>query len=158
MTGAAAKGYSAYVLRALEEVEGIAGLAAKGCRNPWRVEVGLTELLVNAVEHGNLAIGCERKRELLTRGEWEAEISRRLALPEFAGRSVRLSRTCAEGRWTFEISDDGAGFDSRPFLDHDASRSASPNGRGIALARGLAFPDLHYLDAGTRLRFSVEAD
>jgi anti-sigma regulatory factor (Ser/Thr protein kinase) len=128
-----------------------------GCRNSWRVEMGLTELLVNAVEHGNLAIGCERKQALLKRGEWEAEISRRLALPEYAERNVRLSRTLAEGRWTFEISDDGAGFDSRPFFVHDAGRSALPNGRGIALVRGLAFPDLHYLDSGSRLRFTVEA-
>lgn len=156
MTGSVVQGNCAYELRTLEEVGAIAGLAAIGCRNPWRVEMGLTELLVNAVEHGNLAIGCERKQALLERGKWESEISRRLEMPEYAGRRVRLSRTSVDGQWTFEISDDGAGFDARPFLLHDAGRSASPSGRGIALARGLAFPDLHYLGAGNRLRFTVE--
>lgn len=147
-----------YVFRTLDEARRVAAEAAAACADRWRVEMALAELLVNAVEHGNLGIGTGRKAELLRAGDWEAEVARRLALPEFSGRSAWLLRERTDRAWRFEIGDEGAGFDWRACLGPDAARSAEPNGRGIALARRLAFADLHYLEPGNRLRCSVPLD
>ena len=48
----------------------------------------------------------------------------------------------------FTICDDGEGFDWRPFLDMPSSNADHINGRGIALARKLAFPQLAFRDGG----------
>ena len=54
------------------------------CPDPEAVIIGLTELLVNAVEHGNLGITYEDKTALNAAGTWDTEVRRRLALPENA--------------------------------------------------------------------------
>jgi signal transduction histidine kinase len=146
-----------FTLRTLEEARSVADVAAVVCADRWRVAQALTELLVNAVEHGSLGIGNARKTALLGEGGWEAEIARRQSQPEFAHRRVRLTRERSGGVWLFSIEDEGEGFDWRPFMTPDPTRSAAPNGRGIVLARQLAFSDLTYLGAGNRLRCSAPA-
>jgi len=144
-----------FSLRTVEEARAVAEEAASVCADRWRVTQALTELLVNAVEHGNLGLGNVAKTALLKQGRWEAEVARRLAQPEYAHRHVRLVREHGAERWHFEIEDEGEGFDWRPFLVSDPARSSAPNGRGILLARQLAFGDLTYLGAGNRLRCSA---
>jgi len=46
------------------------------------------------------------------------------------------------------VRDEGPGFRWREFLELDPSRAFAPNGRGIALARELAFSGLEYKDPG----------
>ena len=45
-----------FVLQTLEEAEAVAGLLALGARDAETVAMGLAELLVNGIEHGNLGI------------------------------------------------------------------------------------------------------
>lgn len=142
-------------LRALDEAREAAREAAAVCADPSRVEPGLLELLVNAIEHGNLGIDHARKAELLAGGQWEAEVAGRLDMPAFRERKVVLSAWVMAGGWCFEIADDGAGFDWRPWLAADPARAAAPNGRGIALARSLCFDELYFLPPGNRVRALV---
>lgn len=144
-----------FTLRTPAEARAVAEEAARVCADRWRVAQALTELLVNGIEHGNLGFGHARKTALLHEGRWDEEVARRLAQPECARRRVRLTRERGADVWLFEIEDDGAGFDWQPFMAPDPARSAAPNGRGIALARQLAFSDLAYLGAGNRLRCSA---
>ncbi len=58
--------------------------------------MGLSELLVNAIEHGNLEIGYDEKSRLLQSEGWQGEIDRRLALPEYTDQTkedVKLLNT-----------------------------------------------------------------
>ena len=48
----------------------------------------------------------------------------------------------------FLIRDQGNGFDPEPYLNLNPARSVEPHGRGIAIARMLAFPDLVFLEGG----------
>jgi anti-sigma regulatory factor (Ser/Thr protein kinase) len=141
-------GVASYEIRTLLEAKALATALAAAYPDPERVVIGLTELLVNAVEHGNLGISFHEKAELLDRGAWQEEIERRLGLPELAGRRVRVTLVRADGEITATIRDEGDGFDWRPYLDPDPERVLDANGHGIAIARGVCFDDVAYQGKG----------
>ena len=71
-----------FTFRTLAEAESLAAFMANCFPEPERVLPGLGELLVNAIEHGNLGIGYEKKTELVELGIWRSEIERMQNLPE----------------------------------------------------------------------------
>ena len=134
--------------RALAQIGPLIEVLTSICPDPQKVAVGLTELLVNAVEHGNLGLSYEDKKRLRLENGWEAEVARRQALPEYGDRSVRVWVARHPNRIEFMISDEGEGFDWRRYLDFDPERMADPNGRGIAMARLLSFSQIEYIGSG----------
>ncbi|MFN2441791.1 MAG: response regulator, partial [Thermoanaerobaculia bacterium] len=98
-------------LQTVDEAKAVGAILANVCPDPYSAVIGLTELLLNAVEHGNLGITYEEKSTLKHRDEWSDEVERRLALPENADKrvTVRYARTGDESRFT--ITDEGEGFD-----------------------------------------------
>ncbi|MCC7278029.1 MAG: response regulator [Chromatiaceae bacterium] len=141
--------------RGIDEVDVLAGLLARLCPQPDRVVLGLHELMINAVEHGNLGIDYAGKSQLLLEGDLPAELARRQQLPENAEKRVTIhfQRTPEEIRFTIE--DQGNGFAWNPYLDFDPERIFDPHGRGIAIARATSFDTLEYLGKGNRVRVSV---
>jgi anti-sigma regulatory factor (Ser/Thr protein kinase) len=148
--------YAEFEFRTLRDARELAAELAGLCPDPERVSLGLLELMVNAIEHGNLEISFGEKSRLCCVDTWEEEVERRLSAPNFAGRfgSVRVSRT--EDGISFVVSDQGQGFDWEKYLDFDAARALSPNGRGIALARRFAFADLSYQAPGNVVTAKVK--
>lgn len=144
-----------FSIRTLEEARALASFIALLGAQPETLAMGLSELLVNGVEHGNLGIDFAEKSRLREADRWEEEVARRLALDENRGKSVRLRVRGDDSRWTFEIHDDGPGFDWRRFLDFDPERALAPNGRGIALSRQLSFASLTYLPPGNQVVVTV---
>jgi len=118
---------------------------------PQHAFIGISELLINAVEHGNLGISYQEKSRLLLEGRWEDEIERRLALPEHAGKKVEvwLENTLRELRLT--ISDCGEGFDCAKYMEMSAERAFDPNGRGIAMSRKTSFDRIEYKGKGNQV-------
>ncbi|KAA3653431.1 MAG: response regulator [Proteobacteria bacterium] len=144
-----------FAFRTMEEAHGLAALAASICDEPDVVVLGLSELLVNGVEHGNLGICFDEKSRLRESGQWEAEVLRRQGLPDNQAKRVRLTVSAEPGAWVFTIEDDGDGFAWQSFLELAPERAFAPNGRGIALARQLAFDELEYLGNGSCVRATV---
>ena len=134
--------------RILEDVERIAQLVAAVCPAPDRVVIGLTELMLNAIEHGNLRIGYEAKRRINAQGVWLDEIRRRLDAPEQADRFAVLSFERDLTGLRFRIEDCGDGFDWRPYLEIDSTQASDSRGRGIAVARMLSFDSVVYSGRG----------
>lgn len=132
----------------LEDIASLVPVLADMCPVPDVVAPGLSDLMVNAVEHGNLGVTYQEKSLLKWEGDWEGEIQRRLALPQFHGRfaTVRVERE--PQALTFTISDQGAGFEWDKFLNFDPERAFDPNGRGIAMARMMSFSALEYQGKG----------
>jgi anti-sigma regulatory factor (Ser/Thr protein kinase) len=122
---------------------------------PDLAATGLTELLVNAIEHGNLGISYAEKKRLRLEGGWNDEVARRQRLPEYRDREVRVRVARRPDCFEFTVSDEGAGFDWRRYLDFDPERAADPNGRGIAMARLLSFSRLEYLGSGNAVVAAV---
>ncbi len=75
-----------FTIQRLDEVDNLATLLAKMCPEPDKVVLGLWELLINAVEHGNLGITYEEKSELLQLNIWREEIDRRTRMPNTLAR------------------------------------------------------------------------
>ncbi len=148
-------GEGTFVIRTLDEAHKLASFVALLGPQPETLAMGLSELLVNGVEHGNLGIDIAEKSRLREADCWESEIERRLMLPENRDKRVSL-RVCRQPeRWLFEIRDDGPGFDWRRFLDFDPERAFAPNGRGIALSRQLSFSSLTYIPPGNLVLVTV---
>jgi signal transduction histidine kinase len=152
MTAAARSATQArFCARTLDEAEGLATLLAMFCPEPERRIGGFLELLINAIEHGNLEISGPQKRALLAEGNWHAELLRRLDLPQYAQRTVRVTFDRGEHGITFSIEDDGAGFDAKAVLAGELAGNDTQHGRGIALARLMSFDELVYEGRGNRL-------
>lgn len=126
----------------------IATLLAKASPNPERTIGGLTELMLNAVEHGNLGITYQEKTALLTEGRLEEEIRHRLTLPEYAAKEASLTFRRTPQELEFRIEDQGQGFDWREFLELKPERAFHLHGRGIAMSRSMWFDRLEYLGCG----------
>ena len=137
-----------FQFRTLAEARDLANELSGLCPEPERAALGLVELMVNAIEHGNLEISYAEKSELCRANGWQSEVERRLALPEYCQRSAHVHVFRSERSLEFSVRDEGPGFRWREFLELDPSRAFAPNGRGIALARELAFSGLEYKDPG----------
>ncbi len=132
----------------IEEVGPLIEVLASLCPTPELAASGLTELLVNAVEHGNLGISYADKKRLRLEDRWESEVARRLVLPEYRDRCVRVRVERHFDRLEFTVTDEGAGFDWRRYMEFEPERAGDPNGRGIAMARMLSFASLEYRGNG----------
>jgi len=140
--------HARFEYRSPDQAMGLGALLAKTCPDPDRVVMGLSELLVNAIEHGNLEIGYDEKSRLLLKQNWQDEIERRLALPDYLGRTAVVEVERKADGLVFTIRDQGSGFDPEEYLEIDPKRVFDAHGRGIAMARLLSFDDLRYEDGG----------
>lgn len=142
--------------KTLQQTKQLTPLLAQLCSEPERVVIGLSELLINAIEHGNLGIGYQEKSKLIAQGLWQSEIDRRLKLPEHRNKFVRVRVDRDVGRVRFTITDQGQGFTPNAFLDFDPSRATHSHGRGIAMARLLSFSSIEYLGCGNQVCATIQ--
>ncbi len=127
--------------------------AAGGLDPAARLEVrlGLSEMLLNAMEHGNLEISYDDKTALLNDNKdldyFDLLVARQRE-PRFAGRKVVVEVALDEHACTWTITDEGRGFDWRS-LPNPQSDSALVvlHGRGIILAR-FQFDEVSFLGDG----------
>ncbi|OLF81124.1 hypothetical protein AWH62_00145 [Maricaulis sp. W15] len=143
-----------FVLRTLDEARNLATMLALACPNADLVAIGLQELLINAVEHGNLEIDAAMKQELLMSGRWREEIEKRLNDPAFADRVVNVTFQRSERIISLTVQDEGAGFDHARYLTSSAPGDGY-RGRGIAMARDLSFSSLTYHGAGNLVEATI---
>ena len=137
-----------FEIRTLEDASRLAAFLARLSPHPDRVILGLSELLINGIEHGNLGISYAEKAELRRLDTWADEVRRRSALAENRDKRLRVELCRETDRLSIRISDDGTGFDWRKYLHFDPARAFDPNGRGIALARLVSFDELSYVGCG----------
>jgi len=140
-----------FEFRTVAEAQSLALQLGRLCPEPERVGMGLAELMVNAVEHGNLEIGYAEKAALCREHAWQAEVERRLQLPEYKARFATLHVERDGSTLRFDLHDCGSGFVWDDYLRFDPCRAQDPNGRGIALANGVAFASLRYHPPGNRV-------
>lgn len=134
--------------RTIAQATQLGALLAQLCPRPGTAALGLAEIMVNAVEHGNLAISYAEKSLLKRADRMDAELERRLADPKYAGRRAMVEFERTPDRLRFTVTDQGQGFDWPAFLEMDPTRAFDPNGRGIALARAMSFDRLDFHGSG----------
>ena len=141
-----------FSLRTRRQAEALAVHLGAAAGDSQRV-VGLLELLLNAVEHGNLEISYQEKGQLLAEGRLEEEIERRLALSRFRDRRVEVEVVRNGRQLEILITDAGAGFDFRRYMKMDTERLFDTHGRGVLLAS--AALELEYIEPGNRVRATL---
>ena len=147
-----------FSLRTIDEARDLGAVLARACPDPEAAVIGLMELLVNAVEHGNLGITYEEKTRLRTHASWETEVQRRLCLPEYAGRAAEVRFERSDGELRFIIRDRGNGFQWQRYFDIDPARAFDTHGRGILMARHFSFHSLEYRGCGNEVVATVRAN
>ena len=118
------------------------------------IHLGLFELIMNAIEHGNMEINFEEKRRLLQSGpdRLSDAYERRLKDPALAARRVTIEFKMSGTRLEWVIQDEGPGFDYRSLPNPLAPENfEAVNGRGVFLA-GFQFDELTFLGAGNKVR------
>lgn len=138
--------------RTPEEARNLSRMLAAFFPDPARAFQGLNELLLNAVEHGNLGLGFEEKTLLLRQGKWHETIMMRSHLAPFMHRHASAELHLEEQSVSVVVRDEGHGFDWRPFMDISPERLTLPNGRGIAFARAFGFSRVQYRGRGNEVR------
>ncbi|TDR70553.1 ATP-binding response regulator [Paludibacterium purpuratum] len=144
-----------FTFRTHKEAQWVTAMLARACPHPERVATGLFELLVNAIEHGNLQLTYAEKTRLQAEGTWEAELERRLNDPTLGQHQVTLHYRRSRETISFTITDQGAGFDWQHFLDTEAISYLESHGRGILIARKLSFDDVHYQGNGNQVTADI---
>lgn len=145
-----------FEFRTLEEGKNISALLSSVCPNPGSVAMGLSELIINAIEHGNLGISYKEKSKLLNNMNWEQEVCKRLEQPEYKNKHVTIDYSVNNGRIEFLIMDEGEGFEWENYLAYDPERAFDSHGRGIAMANTMSFTKLEFQGKGNKVRAILE--
>lgn len=146
---------SHFVLRTLEEARFLSIFLSNFFAEPERAIYGISELLINAIEHGNLGITYNDKTELKNQGTWEEEVERRLTLPENKNKKVHVYYENNDNNIMLIIKDDGDGFDWQEYLEITPERALDNHGRGIAMSKIMSFDDVEYRGKGNEVVCTV---
>ena len=140
-----------FKFQTLEEARSLCAFIANCFPEPERVLSGLGELLINAIEHGILDIGYDRKTTLIDRGTWESEIIRMQNLPENKGKFCNATILHKDEGTYVVIEDPGHGFEWKKFINIDPARAGDNHGRGIAQAKTMSFDKLTFNEKGNQV-------
>ena len=123
------------------------------------VQMALSELILNSIEHGNCGISYAEKSEWLATGEAIYElIVERCKDPKVAMKKVNLDWDFGDDSCRFTIRDEGEGFDVLTFRDklkNDANDRL--HGRGIVMAQMVA-DKLLYNKKGNKVTIVINLD
>lgn len=142
---------SFFEVSTLEDACYLSTFLANHYPDPDRVILGLSELLINAIEHGNLGITYQQKSLLLAKNNWEAEIIKRQQAPEYRDKKVLVHFKKEKDHISLHIKDDGDGFDWEEYLEISPDRATHSHGRGIALSNKISFDSIEYLGKGNEV-------
>ncbi len=132
-------------------VDGLAAEIKISCRIPRSqlpgMRMGLYELIVNAIEHGNLELDSELKH----RRNYLEILKRRASEPLLCDRRVTIEVIVVADTFTCIIEDQGPGFDWHSLPDPtDPENLFKPHGRGVIMA-GNFFDEFFYNESGNRV-------
>lgn len=117
------------------------------------VRFGVREMILNAIEHGNLAISYEEKTAATGRGNYFAFMLARQADPRYRERRVTVSYSLRPDAVVYSIADEGDGFDHAAMLAKtpgEVNVAHLMHGRGIIMTRQI-FDVIRYNRRGNRV-------
>jgi PAS domain-containing protein len=122
-------------------------------RKVYIVRIALREMIINAIEHGNLNISFEEKTLAIEGDDYFIFLAERQQDPRYRSRRVHIEYSIDPQKVLYQITDEGDGFDHETIL---ASVAASVNkemlghGRGITMAKN-CFDEINYNNKGNRV-------
>lgn len=107
----------------------------------------LREILMNAVEHGNLRVNPAEKRAAQKAGRYVEFLGEALKNPSAQNRRIRVAYSINQSRAWFQVSDEGPGFDHEAEMRRAAQGADVTGGRGLAMAATF-FDLVRFADGG----------
>jgi anti-sigma regulatory factor (Ser/Thr protein kinase) len=121
----------------------------------YKLQMTLTELLTNALEHGNLNISYEDKTKWMEEhGDIFGLVAQRISDPRYVNRQITITYSIGKEKSVFVIHDEGDGFDWRTYADKDIQHGNELHGRGIKLSLGLV-TKMAYNEKGNQVIFEI---
>lgn len=142
---------SQYEVKSLDDARFLATSLANFYPDSQRVVFGISELLINAIEHGNLGITYADKSRLNKESRWDEEVARLLDRAEHKNKKVLVHFKRTDDSITLTITDEGDGFEWQQYLEIDPDRATHSHGRGIALSNIMSFDSIEYQGAGNQV-------
>ncbi len=122
----------------------------------FSLQMTFSELVTNALEHGNLEIDYETKTKWLEKGgDMIQLIQEKAKEPKYANRKIKISYSIAQTSSKFTITDDGNGFDWKAHMKKAEVDETMLHGRGISLSKNIV-QSLTYNDKGNEVTFTIE--
>lgn len=115
-----------------------------------QIRLGLREILINAVEHGNLDISFEEKSKALENNNYFIFIRNRQKDQKYKDKKIIIEYSLTPSRVIYRITDNGNGFDVKNILkisDDNVESFDLQHGRGILMARNI-FDKISYNTKG----------
>ncbi|AFM12953.1 ATP-binding protein [Turneriella parva] len=98
------------------------------------LRIMLREMLLNAIEHGNLEIDFDTKTTSLMHESYFQLIDERRRQPPYRDRSVLVDALISADKLAFRITDEGQGFNHREMLEKlTREKNETAHGRGIVM-------------------------
>lgn len=114
----------------------------------------ISELLINAIEHGNLDITYEDKLLKLQDDVYFYYMTQKINEKDNKDKKIKVEFMVNSERIVIKISDRGKGFDHKKYLSRSAEQiteeSLLQHGRGILLAKQI-FDEIKYNDKGNQV-------
>lgn len=117
------------------------------------MRLGLREVMINAIEHGNLAITFDEKSKATASGTLHELIQQRLSNPLYANRKLHLKVDADESRVEFTVRDEGSGFNHQAMVQRAGGPvdNHSYHGRGLGFALA-SFDEVLFNETGNEVR------
>jgi anti-sigma regulatory factor (Ser/Thr protein kinase) len=137
-------------------------LVQRGLINPdskMHLQMALSELIVNAIEHGSCGISYDEKTEAMNQGLSVVDlVMEKCKDPAVMAKKVDLQWEIQKDRSIFIVRDEGKGFDVKAHLRKIANQDQmSLHGRGIKMA-ALFSHELKYNSIGNRVALILHHD
>ncbi|MBV6493589.1 MAG: hypothetical protein LDLANPLL_01612 [Turneriella sp.] len=113
----------------------------------------IREILINAIEHGNLAVSFEEKTRIIEERDFMEFLRERQKDVKYTARRVHIEYTITHNQFTIQITDEGEGFDHKGFIKRaaeDDSLLLLEHGRGITMTQN-AFDEVHFNEKGNQV-------
>jgi len=143
--------HARFKFRTLDEARTLSMYLAKTCPVPEKTILGLSELFINAIEHGNLSISYDDKTKLNTENRWIEEVEKRLTLAENKNKYVVVVFDRTDGEISIKITDQGKGFNWKEYMEFSPDRIFDNHGRGIATSNIMSLDKLIYNEVGNEV-------
>lgn len=117
------------------------------------IRIGLREIIINSIEHGNLNISFEDKTEAILTDRYFEFVNERQSNPEYRDKRVRIEYLISSSKAVYKITDQGKGFNHRKYLaaaNDDQVDVALAHGRGIAMVKNI-FDEVRYNFRGNQV-------
>ncbi|EMY63259.1 7TM diverse intracellular signaling domain-containing protein [Leptospira terpstrae] len=117
------------------------------------VRSSVREIIINAVEHGNLNISFDEKSKALIEGNYLEFLQKRQEDPRYSQKRVKIEYSFTREFVAYRITDEGRGFDHKKHMEksiEEMNEAHIQHGRGILMTKSV-FDRIEYNDRGNQV-------